>query len=138
MSSPATQSKGFFGSLFDFGFTSFITLKFLRVIYAVVVVLIILTGLFLVVRGLTQGGAGAVFGLVIAPILTLLYLVLARIYLEVVAVLFRIGENTTIMARALGAGQTPGDPGSSMPGPGYGPGAGYGDPTSPRYDGPSM
>ncbi|WP_426566654.1 hypothetical protein ACPPVT_08990 [Angustibacter sp. McL0619] len=69
-------------SQFDFSFTSFITLRFLKVIYIVLVVISLLAGL------------------------SLFYVLLARIYLEIVELFFRIGENTTILARAA-AGEAP-------------------------------
>jgi hypothetical protein len=99
---PSTQieAKGFFASLFDFGFTSFITLKFLRVIYGVVVVLILVTGVVLFVASISQGGIYAVFAIVVVPIVTLIYLVLTRVSLEIVALFFRIGENTSLMVAA--------------------------------------
>ena len=99
---PITQieAKGFFASLFDFGFTSFITLKFLRVIYGVVVVLILLTSVAILVASISQGGMYAVLAIVVVPIVTLIYLVLTRVSLEIVALFFRIGENTSLMVAA--------------------------------------
>lgn len=117
MSSSNMEAKGFFSSLFDFGITSFITLKFLRVIYTVLVVLILLGGVVFLIAGLSQGGATAVFSVLLVPLVTLLYLILARVYMEVIAIFFRIGENTTLMAQALGGGA----PGGQMSGP-YGSG----------------
>jgi len=99
-SGPQIEAKGFFASLFDFGFTSFITLKFLRLIYGFLVVLILLTGVILLVAGLSQGGASAVLGILFVPIITLIYLVLTRVSLEIVALFFRIGENTSLMVKA--------------------------------------
>jgi len=94
------EAKGFFASLFDFGFTSFITLKFLRVIYGVVVVLILLTGAFLFISSISQGGMYAVLAIVFVPIGTLIYLVITRVSMEIIALLFRIGENTSLMVAA--------------------------------------
>src|SRR5664280_1188605 len=87
---PNTQieAKGFFASLFDFGFTSFITLKFLSVIYGVVVVLILLTSVVLLVVSLSQGGSYAVLAIVVIPIVALFYLVVTRVSLEIVALFF--------------------------------------------------
>ena len=93
-------TKGFFASLFDFGFTSFITLKFLSFIYSFVVVLILLTSVVLFIAGLSQGGIYAGLAIVVIPIVTLLYLVVTRVSLEIVALFFRIGENTSLMAAA--------------------------------------
>jgi Domain of unknown function (DUF4282) len=117
MATGAMEAKGFFPALFDFGFTSFITLKFLRVIYTIVVVFVLLFGLIYLVLGLSQGGALAVASVFVVPLLTLLSLIYARITMELIAVIFRIGENTTLIAAALPdrtappAGPTLSDPG---------------------------
>src|SRR6185436_15416228 len=92
------QAKGFFGSLFDFGFTSFITLRFLRVIYAALVVLILLGGAGLFIVTITRGGVYGVVAMLIVPLVTLFQLVLVRICLESVVLLFRISENTAPLA----------------------------------------
>jgi hypothetical protein len=99
---PTTQieAKGFFASLFDFGFTSFVTLKFLRIIYGGLVTLILATGVILIVASLSQGGTYAFLAIVIIPIVTLFYLVVTRVSLEIVALFFRIGENTSLMVAA--------------------------------------
>ncbi len=124
------EAKGFFAALFDFGFTSFITLKFLKVIYAVLVGLILLGGLISFFALLSRGGFFVVLALVVAPVVTLVYLVLARVSLEAVALFFRIGENTSIMA-----GQASMTGGSPM---GDGPlgGSPWGGPAGPYPSGP--
>lgn len=91
------EAQGFLASLFDFGFTSFITLKFLRVIYTALVAVILLVGAVLFVALLARGGGSILVALVFVPLLTLLYLVVTRVSLEIVALLFRIGENTSLL-----------------------------------------
>jgi len=100
MRMPPTQvaAKGFFASLFDFGFTSFITLKLMSGVYGLLVVLTLLAGVFLVVVGISRGGMDAVGAIVVVPVVTLIYLVLMRVSMEMVALFFRIGENTNLMA----------------------------------------
>ncbi len=83
-------------------------MKFLRVIYIVVMGVILLGGLVFLISFVSRGALGLVFGLVFVPLVTLLYLVFARIYLELVALLFRIGDNTAAIATALQAGGSPG------------------------------
>lgn len=104
--------KGFFAALFDFSLTSFVTLKFLKLIYAVVTILVCLGTLGAVIAFLSQGGVGVFIGIVIVPLVGLVYLIIARIYVEVVAVLFRIGENTSILAAQAAPGY-----GASVAGP---------------------
>lgn len=136
-SESSLEAKGLFSGLFDFSFTTFITLKFLRVIYIVLLVLITLTGLVFLIRALSEGGTAAVIGLVLVPLVTLLYIVLARIYMELIALFFRIGENTSLLVTA--AGRSFGGPGGGYGGPagGYGgPAGGYGGPPPPYAGGP--
>ncbi|MBA3619530.1 MAG: DUF4282 domain-containing protein [Actinomycetota bacterium] len=124
---PDTQeAKSFFTGLFDFSFSTFITMKFLRIIYIVVMGVILLAGVLFLISFLFRGGAlGVLIGLVFVPLVTLLYLVLARIYLELVALLFRIGDNTAAIATALQAG---GSPGGGTPLPSSGSAGLTGDP----------
>lgn len=140
MSTHTMETKGFFGGLFDFGFTSFITLKFLRVIYALLVVLILLVGLIVLVAGLSQGGGSAVAVIFLAPMATLLYLVFTRVTMEVIALFFRIGENTSVMAAATGQAPSPTAPGQGQPsdfgGSGGSFGSAYGAATTVTPDGP--
>ena len=126
MTNSPLEAKGLFAGLFDFGFTTFITLKFLRVIYIVLMVLILLGGLVFFLRLLFEGGASVVLAIVVVPFVTLLYLVFARIYMELIALFFRIGENTALLAAHAG-GPPAGGPLGSGPG-GPAPPTGYGTP----------
>ena len=133
MAGSQLEARGLFAGLFDFGFTAFITLKFLRVIYAILMVLIVLGGLFFFLALASRGAAAILLALIVVPLVTLLYLIFARISMELIALLFRIGENTSIMAARAqghpggGAGSAPPDP---QPG-GPGSGSGYGPPGQP-------
>ncbi len=106
------ESKGFFAALFDFGFTSFITLKFIRVIYTVLVIAACIVGLVVFAGLANRGGVGVLLGLIFGPLVTLLYLVFARIWMETIALFFRIGENTTVMAAAASSQLPPAPPAS--------------------------
>lgn len=125
MSTSNTQEKTFLASLFDFGFTSFVTLRFLKVIYTIFVVLILLGGVFALIAGLSTGSAIGIIGAIIfAPLITLVYLVVTRIAFEVIAMFFRIGDNTALTVQLLRGG----NPGQWNPGPqpGFGPPPQYG------------
>ena len=106
MPNSRLEAKGFFAGLFDFGFTSFITLKFLRVIYVLVVAVVLLLGLAFFVTVAMQGGVFVVVALLVVPAVTLLYLVFARIGMEIVALLFRIGDDTSVMASGATASES--------------------------------
>jgi Domain of unknown function (DUF4282) len=99
------EDKGFFGSLFDFSFESFITTKLVPVLYGLALVAVVLTaiGLF------TRGGAGILLGLIVLAFGT----IYARVVMETIIVFFRIAEHTRDMAAALvGKTPTPPTPGS--------------------------
>jgi hypothetical protein len=141
MAAGSMESKGFLAALFDFGFTSFITLKFLRAIYASVVILILCAAAIAAIAGFAALAQGDAFGIILvigAPVIALIYLVLTRISMEMIALFFRIGENTSIMA-ANSTGQVPptapgygSSPFGGPSGPDYGP-APMGPPSGPIY-----
>ena len=100
------EAKGLLRSLFDFGFTSLITTKIIRFVYALLVVLYSLVALALFFTGLASGSAaGVLFALFVVPLGYLVYLILIRIWLEVLVVVFRIGDD--IHAIRLGGGMDP-------------------------------
>lgn len=99
MTSPADQGKSFVSALFDLNFTTFVTLKFIRVIYILVLVLSALGGIAVFASLASRGVGGVIAGLIVGPLVALIYLVVGRIYLELVAVLFRIGEDVSTLAR---------------------------------------
>jgi hypothetical protein len=97
------MDKGFFPALFDFDFKSFITPKIVKVVYVIAVVAAVVYGLFILAASGRQGGAGFIVGLVLGPVVALVGVILARIYLEVVLIFFAIQDNTARMAERLGA-----------------------------------
>ncbi len=103
----ATDSKGFFSALFDLDFNHFITVKFVKVVYIVLLAIIFLIAALTLFSALLAGFAEDsspwvfFFALIFVPIITLFYVVILRIFMEAVVVFFRIGENTTALVAAL-------------------------------------
>lgn len=108
------QSKGFFRSLFDLSFTSFVTARVVKFIYVLSIVFVVLYVLgtmayasfiaYAFVAALAQSDAlGIVVGLllflILTPILLLVAITYVRVLLEIVIVLFRISENTAELVR---------------------------------------
>ena len=93
------EGRGFFADLFDFSFKEFITIRIIKVIYILGLVVIGIGALFALVTGLSAGGSGAVTTLIFVPLGALLGVIFVRVYLELVVVIFRIGENSTEIAR---------------------------------------
>ncbi len=146
------QATSFFNDLFDVRFTRFVSLRLISVVYVVILVAVSLLALAVIFTGFAGGALTGLFALVLAVLGWVIYVVLARVALEAFAVLFRIHDDTSRMAEALGGAARPGDPqqgpaagggydtgGFPAPGygGGYGGGAGYGgapqDPNGPPW-----
>jgi len=87
-------NKEFFGSLFDLSFKEFVTIRIIKVLFVLAIIASGIGALALLIGGIAGGGAGAFISIILAPIVFFLYVLLARIWLEVIIVLFRIAENT--------------------------------------------
>ncbi|MDQ1306533.1 MAG: hypothetical protein QG671_2365 [Actinomycetota bacterium] len=93
------QGKNFFNSLFDFSFSSFVTLRFIKVLYGIIMALAALAALTLLVAIASRGGVYILLALVVAAVAFLIYVVIYRVLLEFIVVIFRIAENTSIIAK---------------------------------------
>lgn len=117
------MEKGFFASLFDFSFRSFITIKIVRVFYILAMIFIGLYALGLLIFVASAGGStglgglGVLLGLVGAGLIFLLGVMYIRVLLETILVLFRIEGNTARIA------------GTNPPAPGVG----ADSPSGPNY-----
>ena len=89
------QERGFFGALFDVSFTSFITTRIIKVLYIITLVLIGLGALVFIGAAFADSvGAGLVTLVIIAPLVSLLYVIYTRVILEVLIAVFRIMKLT--------------------------------------------
>jgi Domain of unknown function (DUF4282) len=90
----AADARGFLGALFDFGFTSFVTPKIIRVLYMLIMAGTVISAL---VFTIIVFKASMMFGflmLVIGdPLFILIVLAIYRVTLEFFAVTFRVAED---------------------------------------------
>jgi hypothetical protein len=114
---PQTSTpRGFFRSLLDLSFSSFITLGIVKVLYVISLVLVLLYALLLGVSaasgayglvGIPELGGSPALGvmlgllvfLVLFPLVLIIGAIYVRVLLELVVVLFRIAENTGELVR---------------------------------------
>lgn len=94
MAVQPTTEKGFIKSLFDFSFTSFITTKIVRTLYIIITIIYSLVAIAAFIGLLSRGGGDIAIAVIGVPIAYILYLALARVGLEVIAVVFRIAEHS--------------------------------------------
>jgi len=90
----ADDAKGFVGMLMDFSFSDFITPKIIKVLYIIGIVLAGLVALGILASFVMAGGASILIGIIAAPVAFILYVIFARVWLEITLVLFRIEQNT--------------------------------------------
>ena len=95
----SSEEKGFIGSLFDFTFTHFITISFIKILYGFVIFIAAITAIatpFIINRVMESKhlkAIGTLRALIISPIIFFLIIFFERIFLETIAVLFRINEH---------------------------------------------
>ena len=93
-SREATDTRGFLGALFDFGFTSFVTPKVIKVLYMLIVIGTVVSALVFTIVAFK---ASTVFGFLMLvfgdPLFILIVLAIYRIILEFFVVTFRVAED---------------------------------------------
>jgi len=98
-------TKGFLSSLFDFGFTSFVTPTVIKVLYVLILIGTVLSALAFTI---TAFKASAIFGigvLVIGdPLFIIIVLAFYRIILEFFIVIFRVSEDIRAIRERGGGG----------------------------------
>jgi Domain of unknown function (DUF4282) len=121
--------KGFFASLFDTSFSSLITTRVVRVVYVLTLVVIGLVALAFVLEAFTTSAAAGVLTLfILAPLVSLVYVVYARVFLELFIAIHRLveynGELVALTRRQMGLPPTaPGPAAASAAPPPAGPAA---------------
>jgi len=89
------QNKGSIGMLFDLSFTEFITTRIIKVLFIIGVAFAAIWAFVLIVGGFSAGAGMGVLFLILSPIVFLLLVLGARIWCELIIVVFRIAENTS-------------------------------------------
>ena len=93
-SREAADTRGFLGALFDFGFTSFVTPKVIKVLYMLIVIGTVVSALVFTIIAFK---ASTVFGFLMLvfgdPLFILIVLAIYRIILEFFVVTFRVAED---------------------------------------------
>jgi hypothetical protein len=91
------QEKGFFGSLFDFSFTSFVTPKIIKVVYVLEVVFTVLAYVVVTIGALAANSGAGVAVLIFGALGAILYLALLRMVLEFFLGVYRMSQDVRIL-----------------------------------------
>ena len=110
---------GFLKALFDTRFGTLITPKIIRVLYILTMIVLALVAIGFIIGAFNNSvGWGIAVLVVFAPLGFLLYLIVARIWLELVIVAFKINESAQQISAhtATTAGSPPPPPPAITPG----------------------
>ncbi len=109
-----SKSSDILTSLFDFSFREFVTIKLVKLIYGLAIVIFALLAVLLVTLGLSRSPLTALVALIFASLVFLFSITFVRICLELAVVFFRIADNTAEIAehsaRVAVNTSTPGQP----------------------------
>ncbi len=97
---PDHKPLNFF-DLLDLNFTRFITVQLVKVIYVIGLALIAIVAMAMIITGFKNGIVMGIGALLLAPVIVALWVLGLRVYLELIVALFRIAQNTSIMAERL-------------------------------------
>ncbi len=96
---PDNAPRGFFESLFDTRFDSLITPKLIRLLYVISMVVLAIGVVVAIIVGFTDSAGTGIITLILSPIVALIYLIVIRVYLELVIVVFKIREGVGDVAQ---------------------------------------
>lgn len=84
------NNNNFLQKLFDFSFKEFVTPSIIKILYALSMVCIAIYFLVTVFSGFSAGGGAGLMSLLLGVVVAALGVIAARVYLEVIMVMFRI------------------------------------------------
>ncbi len=88
------ENKGFWSCLFDLSFSELITMRVIKVLYAIGILIAGLAGLCLIVTAFSKGFGSGLLHVIAAPVVSFFLVIVLRVCMELVLTLFKIEENT--------------------------------------------
>ncbi len=100
------EPRNFFAALFDLSFNELLTIRIIKILYVLAILASAFGALVILASGMASRDVATTLGsLILAPVVFVIYVLLARIGLEVIILLFKISENTGKLA---GQAEAPG------------------------------
>ncbi len=93
--------SGFFGSLFEFSFSEFVTPRLISLLYGVSIFVAGALTLTFIGGGFGTHPILGLLALIISPLVFLFLVIVYRVQMEVIIVMFRIAEHTRETADAV-------------------------------------
>jgi len=89
------ENKGTFGLLFDLSFSEFVTTRVIKVVFVLGIIAAAIGSLIMLGTGFKNGFGSGLIALILAPLVFLIWVLMARMWCELIIVAFRIAENTS-------------------------------------------
>ena len=94
----AADARGFLSALFDFGFTSFVTPKIIKVLYTLIMIATVVSALVFTIIAFKASTAFGIVTLLLAdPLFILIVMAIYRMVLEFFVVTFRVAEDIRVL-----------------------------------------
>ncbi len=93
------ETRALFAMLFDFSFKRFLTPRLVRILYSLSLLAAVLSALAWMGSGFREGVMKGLFTLVTGPVAFLIYVLTARVLMELVLAIFRIAERIEDLPR---------------------------------------
>lgn len=87
-----SDPTGFFESLMDTRFDHLITPKLIRFLYVVAMIVLAIGAIVFIIAGFANDVGSGIVALIVAPIVALIYLIVTRLWLELIIVTFKIRD----------------------------------------------
>ena len=88
------EKKSFWACLFDLSFSELITVRIIRVLYLIGIIIAGIVALVLIVKAFFHGFAMGLLLVIASPVVFALLVICCRVKMEFLLTLFRIEENT--------------------------------------------
>ena len=98
------EEKGFLASLFDASFSSMITVKIVSFLYVTALIYLGVVGLAVLVYAFKEDVLMGLVGLILLPVAFVFFAILIRVYAELIIVIFKIADNTSVTAESVRQG----------------------------------
>lgn len=95
------ENNGFLHRLFDFTFSELITIKLIRFLYILGVFFSGIGALYVVISMFKSSFFAGLLAILISPLIFLLYVILIRVYMEILLVIFKISEDEKNISKKL-------------------------------------
>ncbi len=89
------NQKGALETLFDFSFSEFITTRIIKIIFIIGILGAAVGTLFFIIAGFSYKVLVGILFLLVSPIIFFIYVLAARVWCEMIIVIFKIAENTS-------------------------------------------